>query len=90
MLKVFQPPSTWTVRRSTPAMTRREANVWRFECHVRLGFEPEVTAGVARARCRVFEVPISYSGRTYSEGKKITWKDGARGLWCTVRYNVFR
>jgi hypothetical protein len=56
----------------------------------RFGFEPEVTAGVARARCRVFEVPISYSGRTYSEGKKITWKDGARGLWCTVRYNVFR
>ena len=55
----------------------------------RFGFEPEVTAKIARARCRIFEVPISYRGRTYGEGKKITWKDGLRGLWYTVRYNVF-
>ena len=56
----------------------------------RFGFEPEVTAKIARARCRIFEVPISYRGRTYGEGKKITWKDGLRGLWYTVRYNVLR
>ena len=55
----------------------------------RFGFEPEVTARIARARCRIYEVPISYWGRTYEEGKKITWKDGVRGLWCVVRYNVF-
>jgi glycosyltransferase involved in cell wall biosynthesis len=55
----------------------------------RFGFEPEVTAKVARMGCRVYEVPISYYGRTYAEGKKITWKDGVRGLWCAVRYGLF-
>lgn len=55
----------------------------------RFGFEPEVTARIARARCRIYEVPISYWGRTYAEGKKITWKDGVLGLWYVVRYNVF-
>jgi glycosyltransferase involved in cell wall biosynthesis len=55
----------------------------------RFGFEPEVTAKVARINCRVYEVPISYQGRTYSEGKKITWKDGISGIWCTLRYNLF-
>ena len=54
----------------------------------RFGFEPEVTAKVARAGARVFEVPISYSGRTYQEGKKINWKDGAKAFWCIVRYGV--
>ncbi len=55
----------------------------------RFGFEPEVTAKVAKNHWRVYEVPISYHGRTYAEGKKIGWKDGLRGLWCVFRYNVF-
>jgi glycosyltransferase involved in cell wall biosynthesis len=54
----------------------------------RFGFEPEVTAKVARRRLRVYELPVSYSGRDYSEGKKITWKDGVQALWCIVRYHV--
>ena len=55
----------------------------------RFGFEPEVTAKIARLGCRIYEVGISYSGRTYAEGKKIGWKDGARALWCIVWYNSF-
>jgi glycosyltransferase involved in cell wall biosynthesis len=55
----------------------------------RFGFEVEITAKVARAGWRIYEVPISYHGRTYAEGKKITWKDGVRGVWCTVRYGLF-
>jgi len=55
----------------------------------RFGFEPEVTAKIAKIRCRIYEVPISYQGRTYDEGKKITWKDGISGIWCTLRYNLF-
>jgi glycosyltransferase involved in cell wall biosynthesis len=54
----------------------------------RFGFEPEVTAKVARGRWRIYEVPIAYHGRTYAEGKKITWKDGLRGVWCTLRYGL--
>ncbi len=54
----------------------------------RFGFEPEITAKVARLGCRIYEVPISYSGRTYEEGKKITWKDGATALWWIVRFGV--
>jgi len=56
----------------------------------RFGFEPEVTSKVAQGGWRVYEVPISYYGRTYAEGKKITWKDGVKGIWCTLRYNLFR
>jgi glycosyltransferase involved in cell wall biosynthesis len=52
----------------------------------RFGFEPEVTAKVARRGWRVFEVPISYSGRSYSEGKKIGWKDGFQAIWCILRF----
>jgi glycosyltransferase involved in cell wall biosynthesis len=55
----------------------------------RFGFEAEITAKVARQRYRIYEIPISYYGRTYAEGKKISWRDGVRGVWCTVRYNVF-
>ena len=55
----------------------------------RFGFEPEVTAKVAKGGWRVYEVPISYSGRTYADGKKITWKDGFLTLWCILRYNLF-
>jgi len=55
----------------------------------RFGFEPEVTAKVAKGNWRVYEVPISYWGRTYAEGKKITWKDGAKAIWYILRYNLF-
>jgi glycosyltransferase involved in cell wall biosynthesis len=55
----------------------------------RFGFEPECTAKVARGNWRVYEVPISYAGRTYAEGKKITWRDGLITLWCILRYNLF-
>jgi len=53
----------------------------------RFGFEPEIVAKVARLNCRVYEVGVSYAGRTYQEGKKITWKDGVRALWCIVKYS---
>ncbi len=56
----------------------------------RFGFEPEITAKVARMGCRIFEVGISYSGRTYKEGKKIGWKDGIRALWAILKYNTRR
>lgn len=55
----------------------------------RFGFEPEITSKVSRMKCRIFEVGISYSGRTYEEGKKIGWKDGVRAIWCILKYNVF-
>ncbi len=55
----------------------------------RFGFEPEITAKVARLRCRIYEVGISYYGRTYDEGKKIGWKDGVRALWAIVKYNTW-
>lgn len=54
----------------------------------RFGFEPEVTAKIARRRFRVFELSISYAGRTYDEGKKIGWRDGFKALWCIVRYGL--
>ena len=56
----------------------------------RFGVEPELTAKVARLRCRVYEVPISYSGRDYSEGKKIGTRDAFEALWCILRFNLFR
>jgi glycosyltransferase involved in cell wall biosynthesis len=56
----------------------------------RFGFEPEVTAKVAKTGCRIYEVGISYSGRTYAEGKKIGWKDGFRAIYCIIKYNLFR
>ena len=52
----------------------------------RFGFEPEITAKVARTKCRIYEVGISYSGRTYEDGKKIGWKDGIRAIYCIVKY----
>jgi glycosyltransferase involved in cell wall biosynthesis len=55
----------------------------------RFGFEPEITAKVAKAGCRIFEVGISYNGRTYEEGKKIGWQDGLRAIYAIVRYNLF-
>ena len=56
----------------------------------RFGFEPEITAKVARQRFRVYEVAISYNGRTYDEGKKIGWKDGVSAIWCIVRNGIFQ
>jgi glycosyltransferase involved in cell wall biosynthesis len=53
----------------------------------RFGFEPEITAKVARLKVRIFEVAISYNGRTYAEGKKIGWRDGFHALWCIFKYN---
>jgi glycosyltransferase involved in cell wall biosynthesis len=52
----------------------------------RFGFEPEITAKVARLRCRIYEVGISYYGRTYEEGKKIGWRDGLRAIYCIIKY----
>ena len=54
----------------------------------RFGIEPEITAKVARRRFRIFEMSISYSGRTYDQGKKIGWRDGFKALWCIVRYGM--
>ena len=60
----------------------------------RFGFEPEVTARVAklakRDKCRIFEIGISYAGRTYKEGKKIGLKDGIEAVWCIIKYNLFQ
>ncbi len=56
----------------------------------RFGFEPEITAYVAKAGYRIYETGISYDGRTYKEGKKIGWKDGFRAIWCILRYNLFQ
>lgn len=55
----------------------------------RFGFEPEFTARVARMKVRIYEVPISYHGRTYAEGKKIGWKDGLEAIWCIFKYNLW-
>ena len=55
----------------------------------RFGFEPEFTAKIARLGCRVFEVGVSYRGRRYSEGKKVSWPDGLRAIWCILKYNLF-
>ena len=54
----------------------------------RFGFEPEITARLARAKARIFEVPISYAGRTYAEGKKINWKDGVAAFWHILKFNL--
>ena len=55
----------------------------------RFGFEPEITAKIARAHLRIYEIGISYSGRTYGEGKKIGWKDGFRAIYCILKYGLF-
>ena len=55
----------------------------------RFGFEPEITAKIAKTKCRIYEVGISYSGRTYAEGKKANWKDGFSAIRCIFKYNLF-
>jgi glycosyltransferase involved in cell wall biosynthesis len=59
-------------------------------CEDRFGIEPEITAKLARLHVRIYEVGISYSGRTYEEGKKIGWRDGVRALWCIAKYGPLR
>ncbi|MBU0729478.1 MAG: glycosyltransferase family 2 protein [Proteobacteria bacterium] len=56
----------------------------------RFGFEPEITAKIAKKNLRIYEVPVSYYGRTYEQGKKINWKDGIRAVICILKYNIFR
>jgi glycosyltransferase involved in cell wall biosynthesis len=56
----------------------------------RFGFEPEITAKIAKGKFRIYEVGIGYFGRTYAEGKKIGWKDGLHALWCILKYNLLR
>ena len=56
----------------------------------RFGFEPEITAKIAKKQCRIYEIGISYYGRTYDDGKKIGWRDGVRSLYCIIKYNLFR
>ncbi len=56
----------------------------------RFGFEPEITAKVSKLGCRIYEVGISYAGRTYAEGKKIGWRDAVRAVWCILKYNLRR
>jgi glycosyltransferase involved in cell wall biosynthesis len=58
-------------------------------CEERFGFEPEITAKLARKKCRIYEVGISYSGRTYEEGKKVTWRDGVHAIYAILKYNFF-
>jgi glycosyltransferase involved in cell wall biosynthesis len=55
----------------------------------RFGFEPEFTARVSRMRVRIYEVPVSYHGRTYDEGKKIGWRDGFEAIWCILKFNIW-
>lgn len=56
----------------------------------RFGFEPEITAKMAKKKLRIYEVPISYYGRTYEEGKKVTWKDGVNAIWCILKYTFMK
>jgi len=58
------------------------------ECN-RFGFEPEITAKLAKRRCRIYEVPIRYEARPFDAGKKIGWKDGVAAIWYIIRYNLF-
>jgi len=56
----------------------------------RFGFEPEITAKIAKMGCSIYEVGIAYYGRTYEQGKKVDWRDGFRAIYCILKYNLFR
>lgn len=71
------------------AFRREIINAIRIEEN-RFGFEPEITAKLAKTGCRFYEVGISYHGRSYAEGKKIGWKDGFRAIYCILKYNLLR
>jgi glycosyltransferase involved in cell wall biosynthesis len=58
-------------------------------CENRFGFDPEITAKLSKTRCRIYEVGVSYNGRTYAEGKKVNWKDGVYAIYAILRYNLF-
>jgi len=62
---------------------------FELECN-RFGFEPEITAKLAKRKARIYEIPISYEARPYEEGKKIGWKDGVAALWYIFKYNVLK
>jgi hypothetical protein len=70
------------------AFTLEVAQSIKLKCN-RFGFEPEFTSKVAKNHFRIYEVPISYNGRDYSEGKKITWKDGFAALWFIFKFRFF-
>lgn len=70
------------------AFTRPVLNSLSLKCN-RFGFEPEFTSKVSRSKFRIYEVPISYSGRDYSEGKKINWKDGVAAIWFIIKFRFF-
>ncbi len=70
------------------AFTRKVLDSLTLKCN-RFGFEPEFTSKVARKNFRIYEVPISYSGRDYTEGKKIGWKDGIAAIWFIIRFRLF-
>ena len=56
----------------------------------RFGIEPEINAKISKLKCRIYEVGISYNGRTYEDGKKINYKDGFRAIYCILKYNIFK
>lgn len=58
-------------------------------CENRFGFEPEITAKIAKKRCKIYELPVSYHPRTFEQGKKIGWKDAVRAIYCIIKYNFF-
>lgn len=70
-------------------MFRREVIQSVKLCENRFGFEPEVTAKIAKKRCKIYELPVSYHPRTFEQGKKIGWKDAVRAFYCIIKYNFF-
>ena len=79
----------------SPTPTRNSAdsfNSWKATANgtIRWSWSSEITAKVSKLGCRIYEVGISYAGRTYAEGKKIGWRDGVRAVWCIFKYNLLR
>ena len=70
-------------------MFRREVIQSIRLCENRFGFEPEITAKIAKKRCKIYEIPVSYHPRTFEQGKKIGWKDAVRAIYCIIKYNFF-
>ena len=85
LVTAFYQPST----RTRLALAERVSGGWVLSRLEESPTTPDITAKVARLRCRIFEVGVSYSGRTYEEGKKIGWKDGFRAIWCILKYNLW-
>ena len=88
IIRGFQANSDYDLK-VTFAVFRRETIQSLHLKEKRFGFEPEVTAKISRIpKIRIYEIGISYYGRTYEDGKKIGWKDGFRALWCIFKYNI--